>query len=66
MLALNFTSGIISFLDPLISMNIDVITGKYINYEDFFYALTKLFTNSAGNAYSLGAIKSHSKAAAVM
>lgn len=69
MLALNATSGIISFLDPLISMSIDVTTGKYINVEDFFYALGKMSPfqgNIYGNALSLGGVRAHSKAAAAM
>lgn len=69
MLALNATSGIISFLDPLISMSIDVATGKYINYKDFLYALFKMSPlqgNVYGNMISLGGIRAHSKAAAAM
>lgn len=66
MLALNFNSGIISFLDPLISMTIDTITGKYINYKDLAYATEKLATNSVGNGLSLGSAKAYSKAAAGM
>lgn len=66
MLALNFTSGIISFLDPLISMSIDTITGKYINYKDLAYAVGMLATNSVGNGLSLGSAKAYSKAAAGM
>lgn len=69
MLALNFTSGIISFLDPLISMSIDTITGKYINYKDLAYALYKISPiqgNMYGNALSLGGVRAHSKAAAAM
>lgn len=66
MLALNFTSGIISFLDPLISVTIDTITGKYINYKDLAYATEKLATNFVGNGLSLGSAKAYSKAAAGM
>lgn len=66
MLALNMTSGIISFLDPLMSMSIDTITGKYINFKNLAYALGRLFTNLPGNVYSLGSVKSHSKISAAM
>lgn len=66
MLALNATSAIVSFLDPLISLFIDSITGKYINYKDVGYAVGMLFRYSGQNFLSLGKIYSYGKAAAAM
>lgn len=69
MLALNASSAIISFLDPLISLAIDSITGKYINYEDVAYAIYKMSPvqgNLYGSIVSLGSAKTYSKTAAAM
>jgi hypothetical protein len=66
MLALNITSGIISFLDPLSSFIIDSATGKYINAWNDVQAFRYLFSNCIGNMRSLGKIKSEGKLAAAM
>lgn len=69
MLALNASSAVISFLDPLVSLTIDSITGKYINYKDIFYAAYKMSPiqgNLYGSIISLGSAKTYSKTAAAM
>lgn len=59
MLALNAVSGIISFLDPLVSLTIDTITGKYVNAKDVAYAIGVMAVNlplafgSLGKIYTL-------------
>lgn len=66
MLAMNITSGIISFLDPLISLLIDSATGKYINYKDVTESVGGLALESIGALRSLGSISQHSKLTAAM
>lgn len=69
LLALNASSAVISFLDPLISLAIDSVTGKYINYKDIFYAaykMTPVQGNLYGSVLSLGSARTHSKIAAAM
>lgn len=66
MLAWNFGSSIVSFLDPLISVTIDVVTGKYINVKDFAYAAVQLFAQAPGAIASLGSAKQHTKINAAM
>ena len=46
LLANNFTAGIVSFLDPLISITNDSITGKYINMRNLFKAAWWLVKDS--------------------
>lgn len=65
LLANNFTSALISFLDPLLSMIVDSITGKYINVVDDIYALSMLFGN-IGHVRSIGRIRANNKVQAAM
>lgn len=66
MLALNMPSAVISFLDPLISLLIDSVTGKYINVQDVGDSIVSLATESVGALRSLGSISQHSKLTGAM
>lgn len=66
LLAFNVTSGIVSFLDPFLSLIADAITGKYTNIWDNTKALGILAWNLPSAVASLGRITPHSKVAAGM
>ena len=66
LLAFNFSSAIVSALDPLLSLTLDMITGRYTNYKDFFFATGVMATDLPRAMASLGAIKTYSKANAGM
>lgn len=66
LLAFNFSSAIVSALDPMVSLTLDMMTGKYTNYDDFFFALGVMGLDSPRAIASLGAIKTYSKANAGM
>lgn len=65
LLAFNLSSAIVSFLDPLMSLVIDSITGRYINAVDDLYALGILFGNIA-QIYSGGSTFANNKVKAAM
>ena len=65
-MAFNFSSAIVSALDPLLSLTLDMITGRYTNYKDFFFATGVMATDLPRAMASLGAIKTYSKANAGM
>ena len=66
LLANNFTAGIVSFLDPLISITNDSITGKYINMRNLFKAAWWLVKDSPQGIASLGDVKVSSITQALM
>lgn len=66
LLAFNFSSAIVSALDPMISLTLDMITGKYTNYKDFFYAIGVLGSDVLRAGASLGSVTTYSKANAGM
>lgn len=66
LLALNLSSAIISFLDPLASLVIDSLTGRYINARDDLYSLYILFANGPLQAFTGGSIKANNKVKAAM
>ena len=66
LLAFNITSGIVSFLDPFLSLVADAVTGKYTNIWDNTKALGILAWNFPSAVASLGRITPHSKVAAGM
>lgn len=66
LLAFNLTSGIVSFLDPFLSMVADVITGKYTNAWDNAKALGILAWNFPGAVASLGRVNAYNKVPAAM
>ena len=66
LLAFNFASAIVSALDPMISLTLDMLTGKYTNYKDFFYAVGVLVTDMPRAFASLGSVNTYSKANAAM
>lgn len=66
LLAFNFSSAIVSALDPMISLTLDMITGKYTNYKDFFYAIGVLASDMPRAGASLGSVTTYSKANAGM
>lgn len=66
LLAFNFSSAIVSALDPLLSLTLDMITGRYTNYKDFFFATGVMAADLPRAMASLGAIKTYSKANAGM
>lgn len=66
LLAFNFASAIVSALDPMMSLTLDMLTGKYTNYKDFFYAVGVLVTDMPRAFASLGSVNTYSKANAAM
>ena len=57
LLANNFTAGIVSSLDPLISITNDAITGKYINMRNLFNAAWWLVKDSPYGIASVSHVK---------
>lgn len=66
LLAHNYASAIVSFLDPLLSLTLDMLTGKYTNYRDFSFALGVMFSDVFRAGASLGSVNTYSKANAAM
>ena len=66
LLAHNYASAIVSFLDPLLSVTLDMATGKFTNYRDFFFALGVMFSDLPRAVGSLGRVHTYSKANAAM
>lgn len=66
LLAHNYASAIVSFLDPLLSITLDMATGKFVNYRDFGFALGVVLSDLPRAIGSLGSVKTHSKANAAM
>lgn len=66
LLAHNYASAIVSFLDPLLSLTIDMLTGKYTNYKDFSFALGVMFSDVFRAGASFGSVNTYSKANAAM
>lgn len=66
LLAFNISSAIVSALDPMVSLTLDMMTGKYTNYKDFFRALAVMISDVFRAIASFGAIKTYSKATAGM
>jgi hypothetical protein len=50
----------------MVSLTLDMMTGKYTNYDDFFFALGVMALDSPRAVASLGSIKTYSKANAGM
>ena len=65
-LAFNISSGIVSFLDPLLSLIVDASTGKYINIWNELQAIRYLIGNLFQSLFSLGKVKSYGKLGAAM
>lgn len=66
LLAHNYASAIVSFLDPLLSLTLDMLTGKYTNYRDFSFALGVMFSDVLRAGASFGSVHTYSKANAAM
>ena len=66
LLAHNYASAIVSFLDPLLSVTLDMLTGKYTNYRDFSFAVGVMFSDIFRAGASLGSVHTYSKANAAM
>lgn len=66
LLAHNYASAIVSFLDPLLSLTLDMATGKFVNYRDLGYAVGVILTDIPRAFRSLGSVRTYSKANAAM
>lgn len=66
MLALNWISGLISYLDPLTSLIIEASQGKYMGWKDFMFGQYKLITNLGNAIRGAGSTRAYGKLPAAM